>query len=179
MIKVELYLYNSAERGIFNDAMLNIEALRRAAQEAHHGEAAPGQRVPDVQVAASPEAIDEALNTAPVKKERKPRAKKSEEPTAAPTPAVDVQPEPSPAPVVEPAPAAVTPPPAPAPAPAAPKYTKQQLEDKVRALAKTNFVAVKTLLGEFSVARFGEMKEDQYAAFGDKLFALPEAPAAA
>lgn len=61
-------------------------------------------------------------------------------------------------------------------APAAPVFSKQVLEDKVRLLAKTNFAAVKALLATYSVERFGKLDEAHYTTFGPKLLALPEFP---
>lgn len=47
MIRVETYLFDSFERGIFGQAIDIIEQHRRKQQEARHGYAEPGQRVPD------------------------------------------------------------------------------------------------------------------------------------
>jgi outer membrane biosynthesis protein TonB len=109
-----------------------------------------------------------------VKKERKPRAKKEK-------PAVDVEPIAVDAPVQAevvvdtgvdvdlPAP---TPEPAPAPvvAPAGPKA--EDLANQTRDLAKVNFAGVKAVLAKFGVARFGELKPDQYPAYASALAAL-------
>lgn len=72
------------------------------------------------------------------------------------------------APAVE-APKPTAPPVAAAPAPT---YTKADLEDKTRALAKTNFTAAKALLDKFGVKRFGELPTEKYEEYGKAISAL-------
>lgn len=74
----------------------------------------------------------------------------------------------------------ITPAPVEAPKPTAPPvaaaptstYTKADLEDKTRALAKTNFTAAKALLDKFGVKRFGELPTEKYEEYGKAISAL-------
>lgn len=167
-MKVELELWSSAEISLVGELIQAIAQMRRVAEIQ--------MAVPIGEVSSNTEPLVGEIVPEKTKRTRKTsntviaeEVKAAAVAVAAP---VATLPEPTPAPAPEPATAPV---PAPAVASAAPK--KEVLEDKVRALAKTNFVAVKALLAKYGVERFGKLAEDKYTAFGAELFAVPEFPA--
>lgn len=174
-MKVELYLNHGNELAAFAEFMAKVATFREA-NEKRDDQILDAAYV-EIEDGVQPQTTPFVAAVDAPKKERKPRAKKeavAEIPAVAqPAQQPVTQPEPTPAPAPEPATAPV---PAPAAAPAAPSATKVALEDKVRALAKTNFVAVKALLATYNVERFGKLGEEHYPEFGPKLFALPEYP---
>lgn len=171
-MKVELELWSSAEISLVGELIQAIAQMRRVAEIQ--------MAVPVGEVSSNTEPLVGEI--VPEKAAKKTRKTQKDPALAAPyaevakameaSVAVATLPEPTPAPAPEPATAPV---PAPAVASAAPK--KEVLEDKVRGLAKTNFVAVKALLAKYGVERFGKLAEDKYTAFGVELFAVPEFPA--
>jgi hypothetical protein len=164
-MEVRLDAYRAEEfaaLGEFFAKLASITAAREAAEPKDF--ALPAVASPESAV-ASPEPATEPVAT------RKPRAKRAEKAEPAP-----VAPAPEPQSAVDldlgTAPAAPAPTPAPAVAETEPIYTKAILEEKTRALAKTDFEKVKAVLATFNVKRFGELAESEYQKYGDALSVL-------
>jgi len=178
-MRVEFSINSEREARIFSEFAIEYGKIRDA-EKAENERQWNAQFGETAAPAADPAQTELPLTTAPadvtepVKKERKPRQKKEKvidaEPIAvdAPVqaevtvdPAVDVD-LPTPEPTPAPAPVAA--------APAGPKA--EDLANQTRDLAKVNFAGVKGVLAKFGVARFGELKPEQYPAYASALAAL-------
>lgn len=157
--------------GAMFTALGQLQAQREAAkgQDIEGGPSLPNPETTGGNVGtAIPAAFPLPQETAPVKARRKAVAKIAE------TTAVEPTPEPAVVGSIAPAPAVEAPKPTAPPVAAAPTstYTKADLEDKTRALAKTNFTAAKALLDKFGVKRFGELPTEKYEEYGKAISAL-------
>lgn len=162
MVEVKLYLADAYERAAFEGAVQAIEAHRAKLVQQTGGIGNTGPRVVEAEVLPVANAAPETpAAPAEVKTAEAPKTRHARTPKA----------EPAPAPVAE-VPKAAETTPAPAAEPEAKKFTKAEIEDLTRKLAKSDFAGAKALLAKFNAGRVADLKESDYQAFGEAITAL-------